>query len=246
MFHIFGFCVIINQYGRAVGREAFRERMLGLTLTQDGIAWLARAVVLILVTPLHECAHGFVAWRLGDSTAHDRGRLTLNPIKHLDLWGSLMLILLGFGWAKPVPVNPNNFRKPKRDMALTALAGPLANILFALAVMVVYRVMMANAPYYRESYAYQLALSLISYIIYMSLLLAVFNLLPAPPLDGSRIFGVFLPEKYYFGVMRYERYIMIAVMVLLYTGLLSRPLQYLTQQLVGLLLFLTTPIGWIA
>lgn len=230
---------IINLYGCA----AQRERVLKVALSQDWFLWLSRAIVLLLLTPLHECAHGLVAWRLGDSTARDQGRLTLNPLKHLDLFGSLMLVLVGFGWAKPVPVDPRNFKNPKRGMALTALAGPLANILAALLLMVVWQVMQAYAPYYRESNAFYLGQRLIGNILYISLMLAVFNLLPIPPLDGSRIIGLILPDKLYFGLMRYERFVMVAVMILLYTGLLSGPIIWLTDKLVDLLLALTTPIG---
>ena len=184
--------------------------------------------VLIALT-FHEFAHGYMAYKLGDPTAKNFGRLTLNPLKHLDPIGTICMIFFHFGWAKPVPINSRYFKKPRRDMALTAAAGPIMNFILALFGMLVCRILtkifvafpaQSDFVYYIQ-YA---ALTLFSYFHMLNLSLGVFNLIPIPPLDGSRIFYIFLPQKWYFGVMRYEKYIQLALLVLLWTGLLSRPL----------------------
>ena len=182
--------------------------------------------VLIALT-FHEFAHGYMAYKLGDPTAKNFGRLTLNPLKHLDPIGTICMIFFHFGWAKPVPINSRYFKKPRRDMALTAAAGPIMNFILALFGVLVCRILtkifvafpaQSDFVYYIQ-YA---ALTLFSYFHMLNLSLGVFNLIPIPPLDGSRIFYIFLPQKWYFGVMKYEKYIQLALLVLLWTGLLSR------------------------
>lgn len=184
--------------------------------------------VLIALT-FHEFAHGYMAYKLGDPTAKNFGRLTLNPLKHLDPIGTICMIFFHFGWAKPVPINSRYFKKPRRDMALTAAAGPIMNFILAFFGVLVCRILtkifvafpaQSDFVYYIQ-YA---ALTLFSYFHMLNLSLGVFNLIPIPPLDGSRIFYIFLPQKWYFGVMKYEKYIQLALLVLLWTGLLSRPL----------------------
>ncbi len=194
-------------------------------------------VVLILVMlPVHELAHAFAAYKLGDETARWHGRLTFNPFAHLDLWGTLMLFLFGFGYARPVPVNPRNFQNPKRDMALVALAGPLSNLLMAAASLLLYRIVLfwTNSP----------AVEMIAWLILVwtfasvNLSLAVFNLLPIPPLDGSRIFGAILPARLAFAMDQYSQYIRITLFVLLATGALSTPLSFLSDKIGNLLCML--------
>ena len=158
------------------------------------IRYLTMAVVVVTALPVHELAHGLVADRLGDHTAREQGRLTLNPFAHLDLFGTLALLLFGFGWAKPVPVNPSHFKKPKRDMALTALAGPLSNILLALILMVVFKVYMFYGNI--NSTAGLMFGQIIYTILWTNLTLAVFNLLPVPPLDGAKILDAVLPLSF--------------------------------------------------
>lgn len=204
---------------------------------------VARAVVLFTAMPIHECAHGLMADRLGDDTPRRQGRLTLNPFAHLDLLGGVLLVFTGFGWAKPVQVDPRNFRKPRRDMAVTSLAGPLSNILLGLALMILYRVWGNFLPLLRNSAIPMYVEILINAMVYTNLYLAVFNLLPVPPLDGSKIFGAVLPDRYYFTVMRYERFIAIALMVLLFTGVLTKPLSYMANLLYTLIYIITFPLG---
>ena len=211
---------------------------------QNLFTWVARALVLFTAMPVHECAHGLVADRLGDDTPRNQGRLSLNPFVHLDLFGGLLLIFAGFGWAKPVQVDPRRFRHPRRGMALTALAGPLSNILLALVVMVAYKALGNVLPVFRNTvWAYAIFV-LLEVLVVTNLRLAVFNLLPVPPLDGAKIFGIVLPDKYYFTVMRYERYIAFALIaLLLFTDVLHRPLFFLTEQLINLLDLVTFPLG---
>lgn len=207
-----------------------------LPFVQDIYTWFARAIVLFTAMPIHEFSHGYAAYRLGDNTARYQGRLTLNPLAHLDLLGSLLLIFAGFGWAKPVPVNASGFKHPKRDMAITALAGPVSNILLATFVLIIYKFILQFWPVLRyQTDIVSVVMSLLAVMITTNLYLAVFNLLPVPPLDGAKIFGAFLPDKYYFFVMRYERYIALLIFVLIFTGVLSTPLSMIADGLLWLI-----------
>ncbi|MBR5313421.1 MAG: site-2 protease family protein [Clostridia bacterium] len=184
-----------------------------------------------------------MAYRLGDPTARNMGRLTLNPLKHLDPVGALCMVLFHFGWARPVPINARYFKKPRRDTALTAAAGPISNFIMAFLGLLVQEILLAVFIRHPASsqFVYNLqyaALTLFSYFHVLNLSLGLFNLIPVPPLDGSRIFLTFLPAKYYFGIMQYERYIQLGLMVLLWLGLLSRPLSFLVSALSGGMRFL--------
>lgn len=189
------------------------------------IAGLFASVFVVFCTmPVHECAHAFVANKLGDGTARLSGRMTLNPMKHIDPIGALMIILVGFGYAKPVPVNPRNFKNPKAGMALTALAGPVSNLLMA-AIFILLKNIVGVLPA-----ANVLATALYLFFTYAAIInigLAVFNLIPIPPLDGSRVLQLLIPSKYYYKFLQYERYIVLIVFALLFFGVLSRPLAYL-------------------
>lgn len=191
---------------------------------------------VLLALTVHEVAHGYMAFRLGDPTARNLGRLTLNPLKHLDPIGTICMIFFHFGWARPVPVNSRYFKKPRRDMALTSAAGPVSNFIMAFLGALVYAILytiFASHPVSNNFAAYiQIAaLQLLQYFHILNLSLGLFNLIPVPPLDGSRIFLTFLPAKYYFGIMKYERYIQLGLMILLYLGFLSRPLSMLVSWL---------------
>ena len=167
---------------------------------------------LICIT-LHECAHGWAAYRLGDDTTKRMGRLTLDPLKHIDIIGLAMMVLFRFGWAKPVPVDMRKFKNPKRDMAVTAAAGPLMNVILCLAALFLYG-LTAPGAFYRGGALYYLNEGL--YLTaYLSLALALFNIIPIPPLDGSKVLYSFISDRAYMQLMRYERYGMIALLALI-------------------------------
>lgn len=191
--------------------------------------------MVFLALSVHESAHGLAAYKLGDPTARNLGRLTLNPLKHIDILGFICMLLFHIGWAKPVPINTRNFKNPRRDMALSAAAGPASNLLTAIVLAGILRleVWLADLFLHDEmSTAFEVliaggdlsmgfkCMAVLTYVIYMGVLLnislSIFNLIPIPPFDGSRIAHVFLPAKWYFAIMRYEQYIMIALLVLLW------------------------------
>ena len=185
------------------------------------ISFLTSAVVALLCITVHEVAHGFVAWRLGDPTAKNMGRLTLNPIPHIDLIGLLMMVTVHVGWAKPVPVDMRYFKNPKRDMALTALAGPASNFIMALVTLFIASAVYHVAPVNQATVH---LLMFLCYTVALSVGLGLFNLLPIPPLDGSKIFFSLFPDRIYIRILRNERFIMLAVLLLVWSGLLSGPL----------------------
>lgn len=210
--------------------------------TQLLIMLAAKVFVLLCVLPVHEYAHALVATKMGDSTAKLNGRLTLSPFAHLDLWGSIMIILFGIGYAKPVPINPNNFKNPKKGMALTAFAGPISNLIMALIFLLIENALgtFGVSLYNNNSLLYSILYYFLYFAANINITLAVFNLLPVPPLDGSRIFWAVLPDKYYFKVMQYERYIMIGMFVLLLTGVLSYPISLLSGWMMSALNFIAS------
>ena len=187
--------------------------------------YAARALALLTAIPFHEAAHAWASDKLGDPTAKLCGRLSLNPARHFDLLGALCMLLVGFGWAKPVPIAATtNFRHPRRDMALSAAAGPAANFILAYVGVVLYKLVYYLAP---DTFFWWFLYTVLLTMVQVNLMLAVFNLLPVPPLDGSRIFNLLLPKKWYFAVMRYERIILLALFAVLFLGLLDVPLNWL-------------------
>lgn len=193
----------------------------------------ARLIALFIAIPIHESAHALVAYKLGDPTAKYAGRLTLNPLKHFDLIGSLCLLVAGIGWAKPVPVDARYFKHKRAGMALTAAAGPLSNLILAFITMIVYKIFIYSIPSTASTFFF--IEIILYYVIVINVSLFIFNLLPAPPFDGGRIFTFFLPEKLYFAVMRYEQYVYIAILVLVMTGVLTKPLSIANSFILNLL-----------
>lgn len=210
--------------------EALRQWFNQLDFTVL-IQLLITVLACLTCITLHECAHGLAALWLGDRTAKASGRLSLNPLRHMDLVGLVMLAVAGFGWAKPVPVNPRNFSHPKLGMALCALAGPLANVLICIVSFLLANLYIYLGLYqFLGSFAY-CVLQFFVYVAQLSAGMAVFNLLPVPPLDGSKMLAAFLPDKAYATVLRYERYGMLLLVFLLFTGVLDGVLDTAQQGL---------------
>ncbi|MBQ3227171.1 MAG: site-2 protease family protein [Clostridia bacterium] len=210
----------------------------GLEGMQGYFISLALSLPIILFSlTVHECAHGWMAMKLGDRTAYNLGRLTLNPLKHLDPIGFVCMLVFGYGWAKPVPIVTRNFKNPRKGMAFSAIAGPISNLLLGLCFVILYYVAQyviylivgfGSSMTERAFIISQLVLIFFSMGARLNVYLAVFNLLPVPPFDGSRFFYIFLPTKWYFKVMQYERYIMIGILALFYFGILSVPLDFIS------------------
>ena len=188
---------------------------LNLGVVWDYVVIVAASMLCIM---FHEVSHGVVALKLGDTTARDAGRLTFNPLKHIDIWGLLMMAIFRFGWAKAVPIDMRNFKHPVRDMAITAAAGPISNVILAFFALCI----RAGAIYVNGKTGGAISDFIITFTEYTAILsvgLAVFNVIPIPPLDGSKVLAVFLPDDAYMKLMRYERYGMLLLLALSWLGL---------------------------
>lgn len=201
------------------------------------VMYLARVIAFLTIIPIHELAHAYISDKLGDHTARRMGRLTLNPLKHIDPWGFLAMLVIGVGWAKPVPVDPDFYKNKKVGMAITAVAGPASNFILGYLTFLLFKVfsyLTAGSPtatYLYISGQYNLGqvstafstaswtivvATVLYYLTVINVTLGLFNLIPIPPLDGSRVLGLILPEKFYFGIQKYEKYVMIVLLAAIF------------------------------
>ena len=216
---------------------------------EEIISYLLTIPAALIALSVHEFAHAYAAYRLGDPTARSLGRMTINPAKHLDPLGTVCMVLFRFGWAKPVPINPRYFKDPRKGMALSCAAGPLSNLILAVLGALLFKLtlLLGNSvlPSFPNEIVYNFFFYLSQFFLlfhYLNLSLCIFNLIPLPPLDGSRILYVFLPPKWYFGVMKYERTIHIILLVALalgaFTGILSHAIEWLSSLIFAIFAFI--------
>ena len=191
---------------------------------------LATVAIIILILPFHEFAHGWAAYKLGDPTAKYAGRLTFNPLASVEPMGAAALLLFGFGWAKPVPVDSRYFRNPRRDMALVALAGPAANLLASFVGSLLFYLVLALAPY---NTVVHYILVFLDYYAFINAVLAVFNLVPIPPLDGSKILASFLSDRARYTFYQYQNILSTIGIVLLASSALDGPIAMVQNVVYG-------------
>jgi len=217
-----------------------------MLLSSDPIIIIYLIPAILISLSFHELAHAFISYRLGDPTAKDAGRLTLNPLKHLDPLGTLMILVTRFGWAKPVPINPMYYNDRRKGTILVSIAGPLSNIL--LAIIFAFPLLYVNLKY-----GYQplktisipaITYNLSSLLFVINLNLAVFNVLPVPPLDGSKILSGVLPTRHYFKLMQYENYIgvIFLLIVFIFPGVLHSVMGPIVGAIAQLIYNIVLPI----
>lgn len=223
------------------------------------IELLAHLVIIFLILPLHEMAHAWTAYKLGDDTASIQGRMTLNPIAHIDPIGALLLLMTGYGWAKPVPINPRRFNRKhsvRFGIAITALAGPVSNLIAAFIGMIVYRFYFLSdfflngwSQYWLDGETLNAAMLLyyfLQFFITVNIGLALFNLIPIPPLDGSKVVSYFTPAKFDTWFLQNQQIVSLVFMIVIFSGVLSGPLGWLRDQVWRLFVFMTDWVPKIA
>ncbi len=203
-----------------------------MNLDLEGI--VIRVLAVIFAMSFHEMAHALMSYAFGDQTARRSGRLSLNPFHHVDWWGLLCLLLFGFGWAKPVPVDPRYYKDPKAGMVWTAFAGPLANFVLSFVCIMFYYMLAALAPAFAlTNFFGQFLMQLFSATAAISAGFGVFNLIPIPPLDGAKVFWAFLPDRDYFRFQRPNQWVYFLFILLIVSGVASGPLNMMISTLIG-------------
>lgn len=212
----------------------------------DVLQIITKILIIFLVLPIHECAHAWAAHKMGDETAAYSGRLTLNPLAHIDILGALCLLITGFGWAKPVPINPLKFKKQRFGIAITAAAGPLSNLAVSFIAMIIYRIVLSlpgGSGYFLSSAGDITGGFVILYILQFFILvnigLAIFNLIPIPPLDGSKIISYFTSAKLDRWIYEHQLIVNSVFFAVIITGILSKPLNIIGGYVYDLFWFIT-------
>ena len=212
----------------------------------DVLQIITKILIIFLVLPIHECAHAWAAHKMGDETAAYSGRLTLNPLAHIDILGALCLLITGFGWAKPVPINPLKFKKQRFGIAITAAAGPLSNLAVSFIAMIIYRIVLSlpgGSGYFLSSAGDITGGFVILYILQFFILvnigLAIFNLIPISPLDGSKIISYFTSAKLDRWIYEHQLIVNAVFFAVIITGILSKPLNIIGGYVYDLFWFIT-------